>query len=59
MPPLSAGGGGGFDPPTKFSTLGGGLTGRHILEGDCWERRGDLFQGGEGEGGGGEFVNKK
>ena len=37
---------GGFDPPTKFSTLGGGLTGRHILEGDCWERRSDLFQGG-------------
>ena len=46
MLPLSAGDGGGFGPPTKFSTLGGGLTGRHILEGDCWERRGDLFQGG-------------
>ena len=25
---------------------GGGLTGPQLLEGGCWERRGDLFQGG-------------
>ena len=24
---------------------GGGLTGSHFLEGNCWERDGDLFQG--------------
>ena len=42
-PPLSAGGGG--KPPTKFSKRGG-LTGPTLLEGGCWERGGDFFQGG-------------
>ena len=26
--------------------LGGGLTGPQLLEGGCWERGGDFFQGG-------------
>ena len=38
--PLSAG---GVEPPTKFSKRGGRLTG--LLEGGCWERGGDFFQG--------------
>ena len=41
-PPLSAG---GVEPPTKFSKRGG-LTGPQLLEGGCWEKGGDLFQGG-------------
>ena len=41
--PLSAGG--GFEPPTKFPK-GRGLTGPQFLEGGCWERGGDFFQGG-------------
>ena len=46
-PPLSIGGGGGVEPPTKFSqrlARGGGgegvLTGSHFLERGCWEREG-------------------
>ena len=42
--PPSAGGR-GAEPPTKFSKMGG-LTGPQLLEGGCWERGGDLFQGG-------------
>ena len=42
--PLSAGRG-GVEPPTKFSKRGG-LTGPQLLEGGCWEKGGDLFQGG-------------
>ena len=42
--PLSAGGG-GVEPPTKFSKRGG-LPGHQFLEGGCWEREGDFFQGG-------------
>ena len=38
-------GGGGFEPPTKFSKRGG-LTETQLLEGGCWERVGDFFQGG-------------
>ena len=38
-PPLSAGGG-GIEPPTKFSKRGSGLTGFQLLEGGCWERGG-------------------
>ena len=44
--PLSARGGGGSEPPTKFSKRGG-LTGPQLLEGvGCWEKGGDFFQGG-------------
>ena len=39
------GGRGGVEPPTKFSKTGG-LTGFQFVEGDCWEKGGDLFQGG-------------
>ena len=42
-PPFLQGGGG--KPPTKFSKRGG-LTGPTLLEGGCWERGGDFFQGG-------------
>ena len=42
-PPLSDGG--RVEPPTKFSKRGG-LTGPQLLEGGCWERGGDFFQGG-------------
>ena len=42
--------GGGFDPSTKLSKRGRGLTGPQHLEGSCWERGGDLFQGGGGGG---------
>ena len=38
-------GGGGVKPPTKFSKRGG-LTGPQLLEGGCWERRCDFFEGG-------------
>ena len=37
-------GGGGIEPPTKFSKRGG-LTGSQFLEGGCRERGGDSFQG--------------
>ena len=37
----------GVEPPTKFSKRGG-LTVPQLLEGDCWERGGDFFQGGGG-----------
>ena len=48
--PLSTGGsgrwgGGGVEPPTKFSKRGG-LAGPQLLEGGCWERGGYFFQGG-------------
>ena len=37
----------GVEPATKFSKKKrGGLTGPQLLEGSCWERRGDFFQGG-------------
>ena len=39
-------GGGEVEPPTKFSKRGWGLTGPQLLEGVCWERGGDFFQGG-------------
>ena len=43
-PSLSAGGGGGGgELPTKFQKRG--LTGLQFLEGGCWERGGDFFQG--------------
>ena len=38
---------GGVEPPTRFSERGG-LTGPQFLEGGCWERGGDFFQGGGG-----------
>ena len=41
------GGGGGVEPPTKFSKRGG-LAGPQLLEGGCWERGGYFFQGGGG-----------
>ena len=46
-PPFSVGlGEGGVEPLTKFSKQEeGGLTGPPFLEGSCWERGGDLFQG--------------
>ena len=34
-----------FEPPTKFSKKRG-LTGSQFLDGGCWERGGDFFQGG-------------
>ena len=37
-------GGGGVEPPTKFSKRAG-LTGPQLLEGGYWERGGDFFQG--------------
>ena len=43
--PLSEG---EIEPPTKFSKRGGGLTGLQLLEGGCWQRGGDFFQGGGG-----------
>ena len=39
------GGGGEVEPPIKFSKRRG-LDRTSILEGGCWERGGDLFQGG-------------
>ena len=41
--PLSAGGRGGVEPPTKFSKRGG-FTGPQLLEGYCWERGDEFFQ---------------
>ena len=44
--------GGGVEPPTKFSKMGGGggfltgLPGSQFLERGCWERGGDFFQEG-------------
>ena len=35
---------GGVEPPTK-KKRGGGLTEPQFLEGVCWERGNDLFQG--------------
>ena len=42
-PPFSRGGGGGgeFEPPTRFSKRGG-LTGSQFLKVGCLEREGDL-----------------
>ena len=37
--------GGGDEPPTKFSKRGSS-TRPQLLEGGCWERVGDFFQGG-------------
>ena len=37
-PPLSAGGG-GIEPPTKFSKKRGGLTGPQLLVWICWENK--------------------
>ena len=45
-PPLSAGGG-GVEPLTKFSKRGD-LTRPQLLEGGCWERGDDFFQGAGG-----------
>ena len=45
-PTFCSAGGGGVEPPTKFSKKGGGLTGPQILDGGCWERGADFFQGG-------------
>ena len=33
-------------PPPPLWKRGGGLTGPQFLEGGCWERGGDFFQGG-------------
>ena len=46
-PPFSVGlGEGGWTSYQIFKTGGGGgLTGPPFLEGSCWERGGDLFQG--------------
>ena len=52
LPPLSAGRG-CVVAPTKLSERGG-FTGSQFLEGGCWERGGDLFQGG-----GLQFLHKK
>ena len=41
---MGVGGGGGVEPPTKFSKSGG-LTGPQPLEMICWERGSDFFQG--------------
>ena len=46
------GGGGGVDPPF-WEGGGGGLTGSQFLEGGCWERGSDIFQGGL------QFLHKK
>ena len=43
---------GGSEPPIKFSKRGG-LSGPQLLEGCCWERGGEFFQGAGGGGGGG------
>ena len=43
-PRLSVGGG-GVEPPTKFSKRGD-LTGSQFLEGDSWKSGSDFFQGG-------------
>ena len=50
--PFSAGGRGvgGGEPPIKFSKRGG-LSGPQLLEGCCWERGGEFFQGAGGGGG--------
>ena len=40
------GGGARREPLTKFSKRGGSLTRPHLLQGCCWERGGDFFQGG-------------
>ena len=37
-------GGGQVEPPTNFQRKG--LTGPQLLEGGCWKRGGDFFQGG-------------
>ena len=42
-PPICSG---WVEPPTKFSKRLGSLTGPQILDGGCWERGGDFFQGG-------------
>ena len=34
----------------KLSKMGGGWTRHQFLEGGCWERGGDFFQGGGGGG---------
>ena len=39
------GGAGGVSLQPNFQK-GGGLTGPQLLEGGCWERGGDFFQGG-------------
>ena len=44
-PPLSSGGGGVIEPPTKFSKKRGGLTGPQLLEEICWERGSNFIQG--------------
>ena len=44
---------GGVEPPTKFSKRGEGLTESQFLEEGCWERGGDIFQGGL------QFLHKK
>ena len=44
VPPAKKGGG-GLNLLPDFQK-GGGLTGPQFLEGGCWERGGDFFQGG-------------
>ena len=46
------GGGVGVEPPI-FQNGGRGLTGSQFLEGGCWERGSDIFQGGL------QFLHKK
>ena len=42
------GGGGGIEPPTKFSKKGGGLAGSQFLEGIAWKEGVAFFEGGGG-----------
>ena len=44
-PPCLSEGGGGGEPPTKFSKRGG-LTEPQLLERDSWEREDDFVHGG-------------
>ena len=45
LPPLSSGGG-GIEPPTKFSKWGGGLDRTSTLKGGCSKRGGNFFRRG-------------
>ena len=44
-PPFLRGGGGGLSLQPNIQK-GRGLTGPQVLEGGCWERGGEFFQGG-------------